>query len=85
MERSLLSAFAGTLLGISSLGSAVFVWAGSGSPGSQPKPEGDWRLLDPITYENISIFPVISSVSRDTSAFVTLDEGLSSGEVIVRE
>jgi hypothetical protein len=85
MERSLLSAFAGTLLGISALGSAAFVWAGSGSPGSQPKPEGDWRLLDPITYENISIFPVISSVSRDTSAFVTLDEGLSSGDVVVRE
>ena len=85
MERSLLSALAGTLLGISALGSAAFVLAGSGSPGSQPKREGDWRLLDPITYENISIFPVISSVSRDTSAFVTLDEGLSSGEVIVRE
>ena len=85
MERSLLSALAGALLGISALGSAAFVWAGSGSPRSQPKPEGDWRLLDPITYENISIFPVISSVSRDTSVFVTLDEGLSSGEVIVRE
>ena len=85
MERSLLSALAGALLGISALGSAAFVWAGSGSPRSQPKPEGDWRLLDPITYENISIFPVISSVSRNTSAFVTLDEGLSSGEVIVRE
>ena len=85
MERSLLSALAGALLGISALGSAAFVWAGLGSPSSQPKPEGDWRLLDPITYENISIFPVISSVSRDTSAFVTLDEGLSSGEVIVRE
>jgi hypothetical protein len=85
MERSLLSALAGALLGISAVGSAAFVWAGSGSPSSQPKPEGDWRLLDPITYENISIFPVISSVSRDTSAFVTLDEGLSSGEVIVRE
>jgi hypothetical protein len=85
MERSLLSALAGTLLGISALGSAAFVWAGSGSPSSQPKPEGDWRLLDPITYDNISIFPVSSSVSRDTSAFVTLDEGLSSGDVVVRE
>ena len=85
MERSLLSALAGTLLGISALGSAAFVWAGSASPGPEPKPEGDWRLLDPITYENISIFPVISSVSRDTSAFVTLDEALSSGDVVVRE
>jgi ARG/rhodanese/phosphatase superfamily protein len=85
MERSLLSALAGTLLGISALGSATFVWAGSGSPSSQPKPEGDWHLLDPITYENISIFPVVSSVSQDTSVFVTLDEGLSSGDVLVRE
>jgi hypothetical protein len=85
MERSLLSVFAGTLLGISAFGSAAFVWGGSGSPGPQPKPEGEWRLLDPITYENISIFPVVSSVSRDTSGFVTLDEGLSSGDVVVRE
>jgi hypothetical protein len=85
MERSLLSALAGTVLGISALGSAAFVWARSASPGWQPKQEGDWRLLDPITYENISIFPVVSSVAQDTSAFVTLDEGLSSGDVIVRE
>src|ERR1700726_963078 len=85
MERSLLSALAGTVLGISALGSAAFVWARSASPGSQPKQEGDWRLLDPITYENISIFPVVSSVAQDTSAFVTLDEGLSSGDVVVRE
>src|SRR6202022_961514 len=79
------SALAGTLLGIIALGSAAFVWARPGSPTSPPKTEGDWRLLDPITYENISIFPVISSASRDTSAFVTLDAGLSSGDVIVRE
>ena len=85
MERSLLSALAGTLLGISAVGSAAFVWAASGSPGAEPKPESGWRLLDPITYENISIFPVVSSVSQDTSAFVTLDEGLSSGDVVVRE
>jgi hypothetical protein len=85
MERSLLSALAGTLLGISALGSATFVWAGVGSPSPEPKGEADWRLLDPITYENTSIFPVVSSVSQDTSAFVTLDEGLSSGDVVVRE
>ena len=85
MERSLLGALAGTLLGISTLGSMAFVWAGSGTPAPDPKPEGDWRLLDPITYENISIFPVVSSLSQDTSSFVTLDDGLSSGDVLVRE
>ncbi|MDP9337451.1 MAG: hypothetical protein M3P45_01145 [Acidobacteriota bacterium] len=85
MERSLLGALAGTLLGISTLGSMAFVWAGSGSPAPQPKSEGDWRLLDPITYENISIFPVVSSLSQDTTSFLTLDDGLSSGDVLVRE
>ena len=85
MERSILGALAGTLLGISTLGSMAFVWAGAGSPAPQPKPEGDWRLLDPITYENISIFPVVSSMSHDTTAFLTLDEGLSSGDVLVHE
>ncbi|MEQ1474247.1 MAG: DUF6569 family protein [Candidatus Acidiferrum sp.] len=85
MERSLLGALAGALLGISTLGTAAFVWAGSGSPAPPPKPEGDWRLLDPVTYENISIFPVVSSLTHDTTAFLTLDDGLSSGEILVRE
>ena len=85
MERSLLGALAGALLGISTLGTAAFVW-GSSVPSPPPsKPEGDWRLLDPITYENISIFPVVSPQAQDTSAFVTLDDGLSSGDVLVRE
>ena len=85
MERSLRSALAGALLGISALGSTAFVLAGSESPSSQQKSESDWRLVDHITSENISIFPVVSSGSQDTGAFVTLDEGLSSGDVIVRE
>jgi hypothetical protein len=85
MERSIFGALAGALLGFSALGSMAFVWAGSGSPAPQPKPEWDWRILDPVTYENISIFPVVSSESQDTSAFVTLDDGLSSGDVVVSE
>jgi hypothetical protein len=55
----------------------------SGPPGS--KSDGSWRLLDPITYENISIFPVVTSSNQDTSPFRTLDEGLSSGEVVITE
>jgi hypothetical protein len=86
MERSIFAALIGGLLGITTLGGLAFV---SGpSEAHQPPPsrsEGDWRLLDPITYENISIFPVVSSQSQDTSAFLTLEEGLATGEVIVRE
>src|SRR5712672_2513368 len=48
-------------------------------------PEGDWRILDPVVYENIAIFPVVSGSSQDTSSFLTLEEGLASGEVLVSE
>ena len=86
MERSLLSAIASGLLGITTLGGLAFVWATPGSSGIPPsRHEGSWRLLDPVTYENISIFPVVTSSTQDTSPFLTLDEGLSSGEVIVNE
>jgi hypothetical protein len=81
MDRSLFNLF-GSVLGMTALG---FVWAGSGSSAIPPKSEGDWRLLDPITYENLTVFPVVSSSGYDTSNFLTLEEGLSSGEVIVRE
>jgi hypothetical protein len=71
------------LFGISALGGLAFIGA---SPNPVPgKPEGNWRLLDPVAYQNITIFPVVSSSTQDTSPFLTLDEGLSSGEVIVSE
>jgi len=85
MERSILATLMGGLLGISTLGSLAFVYASPGSPTPPPAPQNDWRLLDPITYENISIFPVVSSWNQDTREFLTLDEGLSTGEVIVSE
>jgi hypothetical protein len=88
MERSIFAALFGGLLGITTLGGLAFVWRPPGSHQPPPAPsrsEGDWRLLDPVTYENISIFPVVSSNSQDTSAFLTLEEGLATGEVIVRE
>ena len=44
-----------------------------------------WRLAQPITYENLTIFPVITSQDADTSEFVTLDQALASGEAVVTE
>ena len=44
-----------------------------------------WRLAEPIRYENLSVFPVLSGKSADTSSFVTLDEALSAGQVVVTE
>jgi hypothetical protein len=86
MERSFLGAVVSGLLAITTVGTLAFVWAAPGpSQPSASHPEGSWRLLDPVTYENIAIFPVVTSSGQDTSAFLTLDEGLSRGEVIVSE
>ena len=84
MERTVLGAIYSSLFGVGALGALAFVWAAPGTSTAQ-KPEGDWRLLEPVTYENISIFPVVASRGQDTAAFLTLDEGLSSGDVIVSE
>jgi hypothetical protein len=86
MERSFFAALIGGLLGITALGGLALVGSVPGSPAApSARPEGDWRLLDPITYENISLFPVVSSYSQDTSPFLTLEEGLATGEVLVSE
>jgi hypothetical protein len=42
-------------------------------------------VLPGVTYENITLFPVVASGRIDTSRFLTLDQGLASGDVIVRE
>jgi len=94
MERSIFAVIVGGLLAIITLGGLAIVHSAPGSePGGEPaspaappaRPEGDWRLLDPVIYENISVFPVVASYTQDTSSFLTLEEGLAAGEVIVAE
>jgi hypothetical protein len=80
------------LLGTSLFGMATFgfaalglLWASRGQPATAGKPDGGWRLLEPISYENLTVFPVVGPSAYDTSAFLTLEDGLSRGEVIVQE
>jgi hypothetical protein len=82
MERFLYTIFGNSVLGVATLG---FLWAAPGGPIPPGKAEGEWRLLEPITYENLTVFPVTASSGYDTREFLTLEEGLSRGEVIVRE
>ena len=53
--------------------------------GGEASANSRYQVLDPIRHGNLTIFPVVSSASHDTHAFLTLDEGLRSGEVIVSE
>ncbi len=88
MDRSFFSTLFRSLIGITTAGSLAFAGAAPASPNIPPEPGGSdtgWRLLRPVTYENITLFPVVSSTTSDTSIFLTLDEGLSTGDVIVSE
>jgi hypothetical protein len=44
-----------------------------------------FKVLAPITHGRLTIYPVVASSTHDTHDFLTLDEGLRSGEVIVTE
>jgi len=51
--------------------------AGEVSPG--------YKVLEPIRHGSLTVFPVVSAKSYPTGEFLTLDEGLHSGEVVVTE
>src|SRR5215468_10915339 len=59
--------------------------AASSAAGDPELVGSDYKLLDPITHGNLTVFPVVSARSHDTSQFLTLDEGIRSGEVVVTE
>jgi hypothetical protein len=44
-----------------------------------------YKVLDPIGHGNLTIFPVVAAKTYATAEFLTLDEGLRSGEVVVTE
>jgi hypothetical protein len=44
-----------------------------------------FKVLEPIGHGNLTVFPVVAPKSYATGEFLTLDEGLRSGEVVVTE
>ena len=48
-------------------------------------PTSGYKVLDPIHHGNLTVFPVVANKSYPTGEFLTLDEGLHSGEVVVTE
>ena len=44
-----------------------------------------YKVLEPIRHGNLTVFPVVAAKSYPTAEFLTLDEGLRSGEVVVTE
>ena len=64
-------------------GIALFVPAPAPA-GEATLPSG-YKVLEPIRHGNLTVFPVVAARSHDTQEFLTLDEGLRSGDVIVTE
>jgi hypothetical protein len=66
-------------------GAILMASANAGDSGSLPASAGDYKILAPISHGDLTIFPVVSAKIHDTSDFITLDEGIRSGEVVVTE
>ena len=44
-----------------------------------------YKVLAPVTQNNLTVFPVAADAVFDTSGFITLDEGIRSGQVVITE
>jgi hypothetical protein len=69
-------------IALSMLAALIVAFAGAGEPAPI---SGNYKLLDPITHGDLTVFPVVSTQIYDTSQFLTLDEGIRSGEVVITE
>ncbi|HLY93190.1 MAG TPA: DUF6569 family protein [Candidatus Angelobacter sp.] len=79
MKLSFLAILAASLCGL-----GLMAMVPPGDPGL-PSAAGDYKVLEPISHGDLTIFPVVSTKVHDTSGFITLDEGIRSGEVVVTE
>jgi hypothetical protein len=55
------------------------------APAGEIPSTSHYKVLAPIGHGNLTIFPVVATTAHDTQEFLTLDEGLRSGDVIVSE
>ena len=80
----LITAVAGiVLIGVVAVVTPSLLQAGEGTA------TNGYSLLSPIRSGNLTVFPVVASKSLnnsyDTAQFLTLDEGLRSGDVVITE
>jgi hypothetical protein len=57
---------------------------GHGQRSGSPAAAG-YSVLEPITSGNLTIFPVTADTNHETAQFITLDEGIRAGTVVVSE
>lgn len=57
----------------------------SAATASGPAPSQALKALAPVVRGNLALYPVVAEHSNDASMFMTLDEGIRDGEVVVSE
>jgi hypothetical protein len=67
------------------IGACSFFLVSGHTAGKVAPGQVKWRLSDPVTYRNLTVYPLLARGGADTSGFATLDEALTAGEVIVTE
>ena len=80
MNPKLFFAFAGVALVC-----GMVLVAGRGLTAAPAPVNDDYTVLDAIRHGNLTVFPVVAAKTHDTSDFMSLDEGLRSGDVVVTE
>ena len=72
------------VIGLGVVAGMVSLGLGPVHAGEQLSASG-YKVLEPIRHGTLTVFPVVASKSYATGEFLTLDEGLRSGEVMVTE
>lgn len=74
------------ILGTLMMVAPVLLLVARGAPrGGSERQISEYKVLQPISHGNLTIFPVIADRTHDTADFLTLDDGIRSGEVVVSE
>src|SRR5919197_3306068 len=53
--------------------------------GAKGPPQIKWDVLAPVSYKNLTVFPVRANFATATDAYITLDEGIKAGTVVITE
>jgi hypothetical protein len=76
--------FAAALCAVALLAAAL---AGPAAPARAKgnRHAGGWDVLAPVSYKNLTIFPLRGSDLAGSDAYITLDEGTKAGTVVITE
>jgi hypothetical protein len=84
-SRGALGALCAGILVCASLWPVAQSGAAKGNRHGGGRPFNGWTVLAPVTYKNLTIFPVRGRDLVGARDYITLDEGIKSGTVVISE